>query len=580
MKKIFLMNLVLLVVAANAYGQHFRTYFFDHLDFNHYSIEFNEDEGTFLAAGTVFDNSSNQTDMHILKMDINGNLIWQQRLNISPDDRLLDLTIGRPGEFAVTGYTEASGNREIFVAVLDIGSGATIALATYNVSGSNFGTNIIYSQATDMYYLGGFADADPSAGFPLSSSTGLLMELDPSLGVNWIRSIYGNSLDHSSVNDIVEVDGGLFVTGSISFTGSFGTQQQGVLAAFFDYSGNLLNDLSFESTNSEHDGVSAVYESGPNGNWLWLMSNNSVVHNPQITLIEVGSSPASASITDQYYLELDPSYGQTNAAGFRLLDMGGDELIAAGLFRTYPAGDQNSQLWIARFSKFNAPGNTANYIVYDRPSPGFYNHGGGLLSTFSGEHPYIFEQELICPFVSDDGIASLAFMAPNYRYGLFCLDFGQTDMGFAVAEASGCFTSNQADIPSISESQITAVVDIPGVSPNGVQWEMEHELYVEVSPCDIDGPDAFKRLRVDEVPSGQFEVAPNPTSGNLHMMYSEEYAGNQFVLTNNLGQQVCQGSLPGKGNNYRLDLSDLPAGIYYLRLESRDGTKVKQIVRD
>ena len=80
-------------------------------------------------------------------------------------------------------------------------------------------------------------------------------------------------------------------------------------------------------------GVSAVYDG--NNKVIYLMSNNSAAHNPQISIIKYISSLSSWLHTTDYFLMLDPSTGQHNASGFHLEFSPWDDnnLVAMGIFQ-------------------------------------------------------------------------------------------------------------------------------------------------------------------------------------------------------------------------------------------------------
>ena len=109
------------------------------------------------------------------------------------------------------------------------------------------GTNIIYNEATDVYIVGGL-EADVFT-YPLASNNSVLIELDGNLqSTNKLR-LNSNSTRHSSINDIVQVNGDYFITGSVGLQGpNIWSPQQGVLAMFIGGSFSVLQDVSFEST--------------------------------------------------------------------------------------------------------------------------------------------------------------------------------------------------------------------------------------------------------------------------------------------------------------------------------------------
>jgi hypothetical protein len=69
---------------------------------------------------------------------------------------------------------------------------------------------------------------------------------------------------------------------------------------------------------------------------------------------------------------------------------------------------------------------------------------------------------------------------------------------------------------------------------------------------------------------------PNPTSGMLTIQ-----TGNQqfatLAITNAIGQELLQQSMVR--NEQTIDVSSLPAGIYYLTLRGNEGTEVRKFVK-
>lgn len=351
-------------------AQPFGTVLFQqNVDYNHYSNE-TSITGEYIFAGTRFEPGNN--DIHVFKLDPVGNMMWQQIIDMGSDDRALDVAEDPvTGELIVCGYTNLNGQPEFYVVKLDpAGNFIVDNILDGFPHPESAATNVIYSNNTGNYIVGGlYADV---LAVPLAGNAAVITEFDPGLNLMASNSFHGPNMMHAAVNDIVEIPAGYFVTGSIDFTGSGGVQ--GVLAITVDPGLNLMADASFESTNSEHNGVSAIYEDFSDR--IHLMSNNSVVHNPQITTFD--DPNGGLNIINQYYLALDPTFGSHNAAGFELrqsLSAPGDYLVAAGLFRTdYPGsptpGSNNANMWVAEFE--TATGINVNTVVWDAPSPNFY----------------------------------------------------------------------------------------------------------------------------------------------------------------------------------------------------------------
>jgi len=331
-----------LVNSANLSAQNFQRTFFDpsDSDMNHYNVAINPSTGNYVIAGTLFGTSGNN-DIEVFSTDKGGHLLWTKKIDITNDDRALDVTFDAYGDIIVTGYIEtiATNETEMYIVKLDP-SGNFINDFTAEGFHAAAATNVIHSSATDTYIIGSFASEPLS--FPLIGANARILELD--LGLNVVNNVELSSIfdQHTSINDIVEVPTGYFVTGSIAIDGSFPSNGQGVLAIFLDHSLNVIHDLSFESTNFEHVGVSAVYDA--NTDEIFLMSNNSVIHNPQISYIrDVSGVPF---IWRSYYLQLDPTFGSTNPAGFQIEKSVDNPvaLVAVGYYRTNtdPNGNSNS----------------------------------------------------------------------------------------------------------------------------------------------------------------------------------------------------------------------------------------------
>ncbi|MBI2966994.1 MAG: T9SS type A sorting domain-containing protein [Bacteroidetes bacterium] len=74
-----------------------------------------------------------------------------------------------------------------------------------------------------------------------------------------------------------------------------------------------------------------------------------------------------------------------------------------------------------------------------------------------------------------------------------------------------------------------------------------------------------------------FEVLPNPSSGVVFIIKNGNYpSGNKIALFNLTGKKIIE--TPMTSTPVVLNLTDEPGGIYYLRLEDENGTKMKKIL--
>lgn len=76
--------------------------------------------------------------------------------------------------------------------------------------------------------------------------------------------------------------------------------------------------------------------------------------------------------------------------------------------------------------------------------------------------------------------------------------------------------------------------------------------------------------------TAQLQISPNPASGFISFNYATVNGGEvKARVLNLIGQQVAGksfGNATGKVNNYQLDISSLPAGIYIVEMNQENGT--------
>ncbi len=65
---------------------------------------------------------------------------------------------------------------------------------------------------------------------------------------------------------------------------------------------------------------------------------------------------------------------------------------------------------------------------------------------------------------------------------------------------------------------------------------------------------------------------PNPAKNNLYLAYTGNAVIKTITIHNLIGKLVC--SFNTTGNNVQLDIADMPAGVYYLRLNNAEGQLV------
>ena len=75
----------------------------------------------------------------------------------------------------------------------------------------------------------------------------------------------------------------------------------------------------------------------------------------------------------------------------------------------------------------------------------------------------------------------------------------------------------------------------------------------------------------------QVSISPNPTSGKLNINF-DGVTPQYLTVFNSIGQ-VLEVATNLKSTNYALDLSKYQQGIYFIKIQSKEGSAVKKIVR-
>jgi hypothetical protein len=562
---------LIILSGQHSYSQNFQKTFYEAgADMNHYSIETAPNDD-YVIAGTLF-REDNQ-DIHVMRLDPLGNVLWSVSLDETADDRALDVVVDSHGDIVVVGYVSPTVNTDVDLYAIKLDpSGGFIADLQVEGFATAAGTNIIHSEASDSYIVGGFMG--DTLAFPMEGTVARVLELDLALNVINHQEISTDFLKHTSINDIIEVPSGYFITGSVANSVSLTLGQQGVLAVFLDHSLNIVSNLSFESTNSEQCGVSAVYLTDLDE--VWVMSNSSASHNAQINQItDIGGTPA---ISPGYYFWQNPN----NAAGFKLTrsPYNANSLVAAGLFRenTDNTGLPNSTIpWIIEFDR--ATGTIIDGFTWPVPSPNFHMHGGGLFSTFSGEHPYFFNQELMVERPDGNGFTIVSPIREGSNYAIdvvTSLALNQQDMPcFEAIEYEPITLGHSDNTVSLYPEAVVASAPEYSLSSFSISSNVHCERINDNSSIN----DNFEPLipHLIQLGGATVDVSPNPILNRAFIEISgENLANHQYSVLNSLGEVLFTSPVLD-GNHYtkHLDVGDYPAGIYFLMFSNNKNGEMK-----
>lgn len=103
--------------------------------------------------------------------------------------------------------------------------------------------------------------------------------------------------------------------------------------------------------------------------------------------------------------------------------------------------------------------------------------------------------------------------------------------------------------------------------------------YYRLRAIDYQGETHFSAIQKVWLGSGStFQMSPNPTRNTLNITLSATNNWQQVQITNAVGQVLLQ--QPALQGTRSIDLSKLPAGLYYLRLLGTGGTEVHSFIKE
>ncbi|MBK8413209.1 MAG: T9SS type A sorting domain-containing protein [Bacteroidetes bacterium] len=193
---------------------------------------------------------------------------------------------------------------------------------------------------------------------------------------------------------------------------------------------------------------------------------------------------------------------------------------------------------------------------------------------------------------------------------------GATSNQYTVADSSGFYSVEvtNADgcsaIASISYQVvvnplpavpvITAVVDTLFASGSGpFQWYLNGNTiagatgsyYVvtangnySVMVTDSNGcesaslPYIFTTVGIGQISAGNFNVFPNPSNGVYVVQFAEKVTGNSYMIHEVTGKLIMSGEF--NGSNAKLDIGNVPAGIYFLTIANATSSEVIKLVKN
>jgi len=161
-----------------------------------------------IIAGKTMSYGSGSTDAYLIKLDINGNVIWSKVYGLASDDDFRSIIEISSGEYVIGGFTGSSGAGQGDAWLVKVDT--TGSLIWSNIFGSS-SQEVIYSIVTTED--NGFALLGESYSFYSTSNNNSLLIKTDSLGnQEWVNIYGGNSRSYGL--SLKEINSGFILSGA------------------------------------------------------------------------------------------------------------------------------------------------------------------------------------------------------------------------------------------------------------------------------------------------------------------------------------------------------------------------------
>ena len=226
------------------------------------------EDGGFIVAGNTDSFTNYGWDVYIIKIDKKGNMLWQKAHGGSKDDKAYAITQTEDGGFVIAGDTKSFGNGKSDVYLVKIDkNGNTIWQRTYG--GKGWDTARAITNTKD----GGFIVAGHTDSFGKGWSDVYVIKIGKNGDILWQKSYGGKGWDMAKAIAKTK-DGGFIMVG---YTESFGNGWNDVYVIKIDENGSLLwqrtyggshDDRAYAITKTKDDGfIVAGYTKSFGNGW-------------------------------------------------------------------------------------------------------------------------------------------------------------------------------------------------------------------------------------------------------------------------------------------------------------------------
>jgi hypothetical protein len=227
----YLISILLLPVFINsAYAVEWSRVYGGASDDYAYSVQQTADGG-YILAGRTISFGSGKEDVWVIKLDVNGSLVWQKAYGGPENDHAYSVQQTADGGYILAGRTISfgSGKEDVWVIKLDV-NGSLVWQKAYGGPQNDHAYSV--QQTAD----GGYILAGRTASFGSGNYDILVLKLDLNGNVLWQKT-YGGSGEDISRSIQQTADGGYILAGR---TASFGSGNYDILILKLDVNGDAV----------------------------------------------------------------------------------------------------------------------------------------------------------------------------------------------------------------------------------------------------------------------------------------------------------------------------------------------------
>ena len=228
-------------------------------------------DGGYIACGS---------DYWVLKLDGNGDIIWQKTYSRSKNDDALCIRQTADGGYIVTGHTYYSSEAKYDGWILKLDSDGNVTWQkTYGVSGTESLDSI--QQTTDGGYI---VTGSTYFGAGETDTDVWILKLNSNGDILWQKT-YGGSLNDSASYIQQTIDGGYIVGGQ---TMSFGADYKDIWILKLDNNGNILWQKTYGGGSGE--GAAHIQQTADEGYLVLSVTNSFGAGNDDLWVIKLDSN--------------------------------------------------------------------------------------------------------------------------------------------------------------------------------------------------------------------------------------------------------------------------------------------------